>query len=242
MKWHLFECEEHPGKFNMQLDIDLARNCKPGEAFLRFYKWKPYCISIGANQKFDDINIRLAGKNNLDVVKRPTGGRAILHAEELTYSVVLPNSLKLSNENIYNKISLALQKGLIKFNKIFSVIELEKLNPDLRENYKNPSGMLCFSSTAKHEIKFEGKKLVGSAQRRMEQSILQHGSILTGSYHQNIVNYLNIEDDLKTEIRNDILRKTIEMDTILNSKTDYAKLIDSLIEGFSEVWQIDRFN
>jgi len=75
MNWHLINDGEHTGHYNMQTDINLANNCKTEEAFLRFYRWKPYCISIGTHQQFEDINLKAARKDNLDVVKRPTGGR-----------------------------------------------------------------------------------------------------------------------------------------------------------------------
>ena len=92
MNWNLILHPGNTGKFNMDFDIALARKCAEDEAYFRIYTWKPYCISLGANQNFDDINIMKAEEDNIHVVKRPTGGRAILHAEEITYSVVIPVS------------------------------------------------------------------------------------------------------------------------------------------------------
>jgi lipoate-protein ligase A len=89
MIWKVIEYSTNTGIYNMEYDLSLLSNCKKDTAFLRFYGWQPECISLGANQSFDDIDLLLAKNNNIDVVKRPTGGRAILHADELTYSVVM---------------------------------------------------------------------------------------------------------------------------------------------------------
>lgn len=87
----------------MDFDIHLVRNCKDGEAYLRFYGWNPACISIGANQSFEEINKAAADKNYIELVKRPTGGRAILHSRELTYSVVISNQENISGRHLYEK-------------------------------------------------------------------------------------------------------------------------------------------
>jgi lipoate-protein ligase A len=116
MKWQLLNTGFNSGVFNMRFDIDLARNSKPGQAVLRLYRWRPYCISLGAHQSFDSVNLNKATDDNVELVKRPTGGRAILHSEELTYSVIFPISENLSAKNIYYHINLALLEGLTIYN------------------------------------------------------------------------------------------------------------------------------
>ena len=90
MKWEFLNTKSNTGEYNMSYDMNLAETTELGRAVLRFYKWEPYCISLGANQDFSPINIKKVYDNNIDLVERPTGGRAILHSEELTYSVVYP--------------------------------------------------------------------------------------------------------------------------------------------------------
>ena len=230
MKWQLLNTGFNSGKFNMDFDIDLARNALRGEAVLRLYRWQPYCISLGANQDFETINIEKASVNNIDVVKRPTGGRAILHSDELTYSVVLPVSENLSARNIYHEINLALLEGLIIYNPKLNKIELENDQPDFPSFYREEKSTICFAVPAKSELKYSGKKLVGSAQRKLGNTILQHGSILCGSYHINIVNYLNTEN-LET-LKKEINKTTIDLGTILNQTIDYERLAESIAEGF----------
>ena len=169
MKWELILSGASPGKKNMEFDMNLVRSCNDEQGFFRLYYWEPYAISLGANQNEDEINRSLAAEDNIDVVKRPTGGRAILHAEELTYSVVLPLSYGLKPREIYEKISAALIKGLINYDKRLAEASLENEQPDFGSLLKQQSGMLCFASTAKNEVKFRGKKIIGSAQRKIER-------------------------------------------------------------------------
>lgn len=242
MKWHLIQSGENTGSFNMEFDLQLAKNCLAGNAYFRLYQWKPFCISLGANQNFDDINLEKASRENIDVVKRPTGGRAILHAEEITYSVVLPYSHELSAREIYQKISTALVSGLEIYNPLLGKSELESIQPDFSKLLEKPSGVLCFGSAAKSEVKFSGKKIIGSAQRKLNNSILQHGSILCGTFHRKLVDYLNADDSSKQLLSNELSEKTIEIETILNDKVDYEKLSMCLINGFEESWHVKLEN
>ncbi len=236
MNWKFINSGFSSGKYNMDFDLKLTEKCNSTTSFFRLYRWKPYCISLGANQKFEDINLIRAKQDNLDVVKRPTGGRAILHAEEITYSAVMPLGSGLSNREIYTKISEALVRGLKIYNSKLENVELENLQPNFPNLLNQPSGVLCFASTAKSEIKHNGKKLVGSAQRKMNNVVLQHGSILCGTFHTKLPNYLNANlSDIKI-LNNELKNKTTEIETILNEPVDYFKLEQSLIKGFEEEW------
>lgn len=241
MKWQVLKTGRCSGHFNMDFDLNLASSCKDNEAFFRLYQWQPYCISLGANQNYEDINITKANNNNIEVVKRPTGGRAILHAEEITYSVVMPLN-RFSPKEIYEKISAALINGLEIYNPLLAESELEKLQPNFPNILKQPSGVLCFGSTAKNEVKFAGKKIIGSAQRKLNNVILQHGSILCGTYHKKLVTYLNSDENTIRDLVTEINNKTIEIETILNEKVNYIKLEESLVKGFEEYWQINFVN
>jgi lipoate-protein ligase A len=220
MKWHYLNTAEGTGKFNMELDKFLARNVKTNEAYFRLYRWKPYCLSLGANQNIATVNMAQTAVDGIDIVFRPTGGRAILHSEELTYSVILPKENISSAKNVYHDINLALADGLARYNPKLSSIELETEQPRFNELYKTFKGDICFAVPAKSELKFNGKKLVGSAQRRMESGILQHGSILCGGFHKNILSYLNLSEEEKEVIKSGMELKTIELEI-----TDYTDLI-----------------
>ncbi len=239
MKWHLIESGSNTGSFNMDFDLSLIEKSKHSGCFFRLYQWDPYAISLGANQKLEDIDLVKTKESNIDVVKRPTGGRAILHAEEITYSVVMPMSSSLSAREIYRKISSALIEGLKDYDNKLSQVELENVQPDFSQVIKQPSGVMCFASTAKSEVKFNGKKLIGSAQRKVGNVILQHGSILCGTYHKNLTNYLaNSDEQILSSLSDELNNKTIEIETITNEKTNYRSLSKSLIKGFEKQFEI----
>ena len=239
MIWHFINSGSNTGAYNMQLDLELARQCTHDEAYFRIYTWNPYCISLGANQSFEDINLDKTSADGIDAVKRPTGGRAILHAEELTYSVILPLNYEFSPREIYFKISKALMRGLEIYNPMLACTELENIQPDFPRLLEEPSGVLCFASTAKNEVKYNGKKLIGSAQRKLNNVVLQHGSILCGNFHNKLVEYLNCTTEMKTNLHIELKEKTTEIQTILSEAVDYKRLIDCLKHGFEFEWGIN---
>lgn len=238
MIWQVILSGENTGRFNMDFDLQLARSF-PEIPILRLYRWKPYCISIGANQSFDEVDKEKADRNNIDLVKRPTGGRAILHSEELTYSVVFPVELNYSAKAIYNEINLALREGLVFYDSLLSKLELEHNQVDFKDFYKEDKSAICFAVSAKSEINFNNKKLVGSAQRKIGKVVLQHGSILCGRYHLNIVDYLNVDESRKDEIRKEISETTIDLKSILHDEINYDFLSECIILGFKKYFNAD---
>lgn len=239
MIWRLINDEASTGLYNMKFDIRLAEECKDDEIFFRLYQWQPYAISLGANQSFEDINTTKTARDGIDIVKRPTGGRAIFHSEEITYSVVFPLSFGLSPKEIYKSVSEALIKGLRIYDEKLYETMLESNQPNFSEILKTNSGSICFASTAKNEVKYSGKKLIGSAQKKMKGVVLQHGSILCGTKHRELINYLNLSEHNKEVLSEEIIRKTIEIETILNEKVDYKRLRNCLTLGFEKHFDIN---
>jgi lipoate-protein ligase A len=235
MDWQLIEYNSYTGRYNMDFDLQLVKTINTDQPILRFYGWEPHCISLGANQSYDDINLELTASNNIDVVKRPTGGRAILHAQELTYSVIMPNSQYVSGRKLYEDISNAIVIGLKSYHPNLNEVELEQDEPDFSRLLKEPSGALCFASSAKSEIKHRGKKLVGSAQRKLGSTILQHGSILIGREHTNLVHYLNTDLEEKNKLLTDISDKTTEIFSIIKQEVNLLELQNNIINGFEKL-------
>ncbi len=241
MIWHFIDSESSSGEFNMELDIFLSKICKEEEAFLRLYRWDPHTISLGANQSIDEIDLEKCKADNIGIVKRPTGGRAILHADELTYSLILPLSFGLSAKDIYDKVSNTLSTALANYHPKLSSVELENIQPNFKELLNNPSGSLCFASTAKSEVKYKGKKLIGSAQRRMSNVVLQHGSILCGTKHTSLPTYLSDKTNTK-KLEKELFDKTIEIETIINQKIKYNSLSNVIKEQFQNDWKMTLNN
>ena len=237
MMWKFADTSFNTGTFNMNYDLNLVQNFS-GSPILRVYQWNPYCISLGANQDFNSINYQKVSSDGIDIVKRPTGGRAILHAEELTYSVVFPISNEYSPKKIYREINLALKTGLEIYNSQLVKIELEHTQPHFPSFYKDTKSTLCFAVSAMNELNYNGKKVVGSAQRKIGNIVLQHGSILCGSFHKNVVEYLNLDSEKIQEIKEEIDQTTSELETILDEKINYKILVQCIKEGFENHFNI----
>ena len=236
MVWNYLDTGPKPGRFNMELDEAIARKVASGSSLsvLRFFQWEPYCISLGKNQKADDIDSGKCREAGIDIVYRPTGGRAILHADELTYSVIFKDDISGSIEETYCRISEALAKGL---RKLGIPAQMAPVQPDFKFLYKQPSSAACFSSSAKYEIQVNGKKLVGSAQRRFNGAVLQHGSILIGPYHRRLTEFLNLNEHEKQTMATIMADKTIEIDQL--KRIDLEVLKFELKKAFEDNFKID---
>lgn len=163
------------GQENMQIDIDLleyAIKNQLKEPIFRLYGWSPACVSLGRNQKSDFLDVDFLKQNNIDYVRRLTGGRALLHDNEITYSYICPASFLENGENVvnsYKEISKILIDAFKKLN-----IEL-----DFGRTKKVKGHMdYCMLVSTGADLCYQNRKLIGSAQFRKEGYILQHGSIL----------------------------------------------------------------
>jgi lipoate-protein ligase A len=237
--WRFVDTGFNTGLHNMQWDEERARSLEEGNGVptLRLFRWNPWAISLGYNQGTAELDVARCQRDGIDIVRRPTGGRAILHAEELTYSVVMYAGRK-GILQVYNEISRALVRGL----HLFGVnATLQRSQPDFAEEYRHPSSIPCFTSSARYEIEWNGRKLVGSAQRRFgdHDVVLQHGSILCGPAHQRLADYLSIPDALMLErIRTEMKTKTVDLSEICAHPVQTEKLAACIKKGFEEEWNI----
>lgn len=165
--------EGAPGWRNMALDrglLDLATD--DGATYLRLYRWEPHCLSFGRNEpatrRYDQAQIQ---RLTLPVVRRPTGGRAVWHGHELTYALAAPTAGFGNLKEAYHEIHAMLAQALTQLGVAAS----------LAPSPIGPVGLdagPCFASPAGGEIMLPGGKVVGSAQLRLGQVFLQHGSLL----------------------------------------------------------------
>ncbi len=243
MNWQILNTGAHNGRFNMDFDLELARKLQQGTGSqsLRFYRWTPYAVSLGFNQNIEDIDVDACAEAGIDVVRRPTGGRAILHAEELTYSVVMYADGRNVGE-VYNFIGKALVHAL---QKLHPDISMGQLQPGFPELYRQTSSIPCFTSTARYEIQFRGNKLVGSAQRRFQAShegekevVLQHGSILIGPEHRRLADFIRSDVRTTQKIGQTLADRTTELSTILQRTVSFDEVAELLSDGFEESWHI----
>ncbi len=226
------------GRFNMDFDLRLASESEESSFYLRFYRWDPFCVSLGANQPEEGLNIEALHADGFDFVRRPTGGRAVFHSEELTYSVIL-NKTDLTPRESYNAINEALLMGLVNYDKRLSAAGLSGDEVNFKEHYRSAESVACFSVPSKSEVKLDGRKLIGSAQRKIGGVILQHGSINTGSFHKKIVDYLNIDRFEKVSLKMLLDTKTSDIKSIIGEDVDMERLKISILDGFRERFSLD---
>lgn len=234
-----FDSAEHDGAWNMGVDVQHAQALDAGEArpMLRVYGWKPWCISLGRHQKVEEIDSEKTAAAGYDIVRRPTGGRAILHAEELTYSIVMPSEGRGIME-VYREISEALTEGL---KILVPDIDYARAQPNFQKLYREAGSIPCFSSSARYEIEFGGKKVVGSAQRRIGGAVLQHGSILIGRAHLALADYLAVSAEVREQLRHDMEEHTVTLQDLLQRPVSRGEVRDAVKEGFTRAWGI-RFS
>lgn len=178
--WRLLVDPAAPGAWNMAVDEALLESVRLGAPpVLRFYQWQPSCLSFGRNQPacdvFDPARAREAG---IDFVRRPTGGLAVHHARELTYSVIATVSAIGTPRNAYATIHHSLVAGLRSLGVNAEVAASAPVTAGAPAGWDPAGRDPCFRSPAVGEILLGGRKLVGSAQRCEQRTILQHGSIL----------------------------------------------------------------
>lgn len=205
------------GRFNMAADYYVARNFTDRPTF-RVYRWDPYTVSLGYHQDISEINAEKCKQLGYGIVRRETGGRAVFHSEELTYSMVIPAGSKFYSDSImevYNRISKVLVSALRASGIADADLKKGKA-PDFKELYKEKLSSVCFSSTSTYEVVIGDKKLVGSAQKRLKNSVLQHGSILVGEKHLELIDMLNIDDRLKERFKEITKSKTACVEKVMN--------------------------
>jgi lipoyl(octanoyl) transferase len=201
---------------------------------LRLYAWNPACLSLGYGQKSADVDFARADDRGWHVVRRPTGGRAILHTDELTYSISLPADDDLAAGTIidsYRRISAALVSGLSRLG----------LAPqaDQRAERHHQVGAVCFETPSHYEITVDGRKLVGSAQLRRQGGILQHGSIpLTGDLARICDALVYPDEPSRESARAQVRARAITLSEALGREVTWADAADALIQGFAETFGI----
>jgi len=174
--WRLILSPPATGAENMALDEAILEAAASGASppTLRLYAWEPACLSLGYAQPFDDVDHQELQALGWDLVRRPSGGRAILHSDELTYALIAPADnphFAGSVLDSYRHLSKGLAAAL-------SSLGLKpEVNAQHRDQYIEHTSPVCFQVPSAYEITVQGKKLIGSAQVRRRGGVLQHGSL-----------------------------------------------------------------
>ena len=221
----------------MALDEALLEWHSRGEIgpVLRFYEWEPATLSIGYFQRVEkEINLDEVKKNGLGFVRRPTGGRGVLHEHELTYSVIVSESYPNMPETVteaYRVISGGLLEGFrnLGLDATFSVPQTVQQSDDLRK----PKSAVCFDTPSWYELVVEGKKVAGSAQTRQKGVILQHGAILLSLDVDKLVSLFTFKSEVQREqMRKSLPEKAVAIDRLVDRPITVSECTGAFSKGF----------
>lgn len=208
----------------MAVDEALMESARAGVVTLRFYRWRPGTLSFGRNQaargRYDDVEARRRG---IGIVRRPTGGRAVYHHRELTYSVTAPTDAWGSLREAYCRINSVLAAGL---RHLGADVQCAAAGSG-RGAAPRPSARACFRDPLPGEVVAGGRKLVGSAQWRDRGALLQHGSLL-------LVNEQQVTEDLMRSppARRDAHAGAIALTEVLGTAPLAAELEAAIVRAF----------
>ena len=200
---------------------------------LRFYEWSQPTISLGFHQNEDILDSQQLAEVHMPWVRRPTGGAAVLHSDELTYSIVVPDAADAaSSARVQEFVSRAIVAGL---RAIGVDAETDARGEPLSAL---PNRSSCFVRTSRWEVTVHGRKIVGSAQRKLTRALLQHGSILVGDDHLRIVNFLRIANASEREtLRQKLSFKATSITAELGRRISVEALRSVLAKSFQQTFQ-----
>ena len=237
--WRLVLSPPADGPTNMALDESILEAVAAGESppTLRLYAWNPPCLSLGHAQSVADIDMARLQQRGWDLVRRPTGGRAILHTDELTYAIMLP----ASNPHVaggvlpsYRHLSQGLVRGLQHLGLGIEVASPEPLSPEAREN------PICFEVPSAYEIEAAGRKLIGSAQLRRQGAVLQHGTLPLWGDLTRICDALVFEDEAaRANARAKLRQRAATVEELAGRPISWQEAAEAFVAGFHEALGLD---
>jgi lipoate-protein ligase A len=238
-RWRLIvDTAMRTGAENMALDEAIMEAVATGDSppTLRFYQWEPPCLSLGKRQPLDGVDLAACRADGVDVVRRATGGWAILHTDELTYSVALrPGDPRVSGAilDTYRALSQGLIAGLR-----FLGADAE-MNPVIPGGAQNTSAA-CFEVPSAYEITLSGRKLIGSAQTRPAGKVLQHGSLPLFGDIARVARYLTFASEQERQALTTHLReRATTLSDALGQSMAFSEAAQAVARGFTEALNVD---
>ncbi|WP_442594862.1 lipoate--protein ligase family protein [Neobacillus sp. D3-1R] len=242
--WRFIDSGNCSPSFNMALDEALLDWHSEGKIppTIRFYGWNPATLSIGYFQKVEkEIDLDAVQEHRLGFVRRPTGGRGVLHEHELTYSVIVseeyPDMPKTVTE-AYRVISEGILKGfqMLGLDAYFAVPR----TAEEKEALKSPRSAVCFDAPSWYELVVEGRKVAGSAQTRQKGVILQHGSILLDLDEDKLFSLFKYPSErVKERMQKAFKDKAVAINEISPRRIELGEAKEAFFEGFEEGLNIE---
>lgn len=246
MNWRVINSGMDAAATNMAIDeaILLAHSAGKVPPTLRFYGWQSAAVSLGYFQRaMSEIDLERCTERNIDVVRRLTGGRAVLHDAELTYSIVVQEDYPSIPKTItasYRYFSEGLLASLEALG-----IEAKMTVPVAAYGHrkKQPASSACFDAPSHYEVTVNGRKLVGSAQVRKNGVILQHGSVLLRFSAEKLVELLRLPSLEKREETTQMLKgRATSIEEVLGRPVSWQEVYQSMPEAFESALGITLVN
>ncbi|EGK14498.1 biotin/lipoate A/B protein ligase family protein [Kroppenstedtia eburnea] len=241
--WRLLHTGNRSSAENMAIDEAILTSVSEGEAppTLRFYGWEPATLSIGYFQKVEkEVNRDRLRAKGLGLVRRPTGGRAVLHDREVTYSVILAEDypgMPTSVTDSYRVISTGLLEGFRELDLQAEMVPLE--TEEEKAQYASLGSAACFDSPSNYELVVEGRKVAGSAQTRQRGVILQHGSILLDLDVDLLFDVLRFPSErVKERMKRGFLNKAVAINQLRPESVSFDEAVKAMTRGFEKGLQI----
>ena len=243
-QWRLIESAPDHGAWNMAVDEAILESAASGQNLptLRIYRWQPACLSLGYAQPLADVDQGELSQRGWELVRRPTGGRAILHTDELTYSVTGPQDeprLAGSVLDSYRVLAQALLRALqlLGLPAEAHAHNASAGNPSPGSESQNP---VCFEVPSHYEITVNGKKLIGSAQARRREGVLQHGSLPLYGDLSRITHALVFPGQAERQTADERLRhRATTVEQILGASPPWDAVVEAFRTAFEETLDLD---
>jgi lipoate-protein ligase A len=239
--WRLLKTPPANGSWNMAVDEALLESVGRDVAppTLRLFAWEPPCLSLGYAQSIHVVDEGRLRPNGWDLVRRSTGGGAILHTDELTYSVIGPaNEPRLSGDIItsYQRLSTAI---LLALKNLGLPAESQPL---MKSSQDTPPDPVCFEIPSHYEITVNGKKLVGSAQARKKNAVLQHGTLPIHGDLTRITEVLVYPDEgARAKAARRLLSRATTVENVLGKIVPWEEVAKAFANAFKTALDIDLF-
>jgi lipoate-protein ligase A len=239
MIWSFINSGSLTGQENMSIDmgnaLELIRSLKEStilKPIFRIYAWDRPTLSLGKHQLISRAIEEQCKERSIPIVYRPTGGRAVLHANELTYCITMPcdsmEEARIAYRNIHHFFLKCLNTLSI------AGLEFAKGVPSFQEHYQSLESSACFSASARHELTCNGKKLIGSAQRIIDGVLLQHGSLPLDNSYLDIADILSLSSEEAIKLRSTLTNHSTSLAECVGHSCNFSEIASIISDKWKE--------
>jgi len=234
--WRLLITPPLDGATNMAIDEAILQALAAGQGrpTLRLYQWKPPCLSLGYNQHWQEIDEAVCRRLDYTWTRRPTGGKAILHTDEATYSLIIPQDDPRIVGGVVESYRI-LSFGLLRSLELLGLQAAQAEQAETSSNIRaGQGGPVCFDTPSRYEITWQGKKLIGSAQLRRKKIVLQHGSLPLQGDLNRILEVLAFSEEERALQAALLPQRATTVEKALGKRLPFDAVAAAMAQGFAQ--------